>query len=351
MKKLKELFSSSAFNILLIAGLSALVVYLTVRDNPAEIFEQLKTADRGWLFVIVVAIIMIRVCSGLAIKTECNLTRPEYTARQGIENAFVGGLFNEITPSASGGQFAQVFLFRRQGVPVTEAAGVLWMNFIIYQTTMVISVFILILLKFHTFYTRYSQFFIVVLFGFALNAVVIVSLWAFVRFPKFYTWITTKGIEIGAKLHLIKDREKTLHNLDVQLKKFQQEIAVLSENKSMVFKVAGLHFARLMIYYSLPFLCARALHMDAPLSLLPDMITLASFVSMVTAFVPLPGASGGAEATFVLMFSNLFGLKAVRSLMLLWRFMSYYFDMMLGAVVFLIAKNRPEVTGFEGEDS
>ena len=343
MKTLRKLFSNYLFNIALIIGLSVLVVYLTIKDNPAEIFEQLQTADRVWVLVIVVSVIMIRVFSGMAITHECNLTHPEYTLRQGIENAFVGGFFNEITPSASGGQFAQVFIFRKQGIPVTEAAGVLWMNFIIYQTTMVASVFILILLKFHTFYSRYSQFFVIVLFGFAVNAVVIVSLWALAKFPRLHTWISTRGIDIGTKFHLVKDREKTLANLEAQLKRFQKEIKILSENKGMVWRVALIHFMRLLVYYSIPFLCAKALRIPCPIERLLDVITLSSFVSMVNAFIPLPGASGGTEATFVMMFSTIFGMNDVRPIMLMWRFMTYYFDMMIGGIVFLIAKNRRDV--------
>ena len=343
MQKLKRLFSNYVFNIALIIGLSALIVYLTVRDNPTEVFDRLQKADRLWLFIIVLSVISIRLFSGYAIKLECNLTRPGYTFLQGVENAFVGGLFNEITPSASGGQFAQVFIFRRQGVPVTEAAGVLWMNFIIYQSTMVASVFILILLKFHTFYNRYSQFFVVVLLGFAVNAAVIVSLWALVKFPGFYRWLTTRGIDIGTKLHLIKDREKTLENINEQLVRFQKEIDILSRHKVMVFKVAVTHFLRLMVYYSIPFLCAKALRIPVSAELFFDMLTLSSFVSMVNAFIPLPGASGGTEATFLLMFSTVLGSVNVRPVMLLWRFMTYYFDMILGGIVFLIARSRPQV--------
>ena len=347
LKQLRKLFSNYLFNIGLIIGLSLLVVYLTVKDNPKEIFDQLRTAKPFWILAIVIAVILIRVFSGMAITYECNLTRPEYTLRQGIENAFVGGFFNEITPSASGGQFAQVYIFRKQGVPVTESAGVLWMNFIIYQSTMVASVFLLILLKFHTFYAKYSKFFSVVLLGFAVNAVVIVSLWALVKFPRFYTWLTTRGIEIGAKFRIVKDREKALASLDAQLKRFQDEIQILSRNKSMVAKVAIIHLLRLLVYYSIPFLCAKALRVPCPLSRLLDVITLSSFVSMVNAFIPLPGASGGTEATFVMMFSTIFGLTAVRPIMLLWRFMTYYFDMMLGGIVFLIAKNRRDVVAPE----
>jgi uncharacterized protein (TIRG00374 family) len=343
MKTLKKLFSNYIFNFALIIGLAALVIYLTIRDNPKEIFDALNHADRLWIFVTVLAVISIRLCSGLAIKMECNLTRPNYTFLQGVENAFVGGFFNEITPSASGGQFAQVFIFRKQGVPVTESAGVLWMNFIIYQSTMVASVFLLILLKFHVFYSRYSQFFVIVLFGFAINAAVIVGLWALVKFPGFYTWLSTSGIAIGAKLHLIKDREKALESLNSSLKRFQNEVNILSRHKGMVVKVALTHLMRLLIYYSIPYFCAKALHVPIGPEMLLDVITLSSFVSMVNAFIPLPGASGGTEATFLLMFSTIFKPLDVRMVMLLWRFMTYYFDMMLGAIVFLIAKNRADV--------
>mgnify|MGYP000033783752 FL=1 len=343
LKQLRKLFSNYVFNIALIIGLSALVVYLTVKDNPKEIFDQLRTAHPLWILAIVIAVVMIRVFSGMAITYECNLTHPEYKFWQGIENAFVGGFFNEITPSASGGQFAQVYIFRKQGIPVTESAGVLWMNFIIYQSTMVASVFLLILLKFHTFYAKYSKFFSVVLLGFAVNAVVIVSLWALVKFPRFYTWLSTRGIEIGAKLHIVKDKEKALASLDAQLKRFQEEIKILSRNKPMVAKVALIHLMRLLVYYSVPFLCAKALRVPCPVSRLLDVITLSSFVSMINAFIPLPGASGGTEATFVMMFSTIFGLTAVRPIMLLWRFMTYYFDMMLGGIIFLIAKNRRDI--------
>ena len=340
MKKLKRLFSNYVFNIALIVALSGLVVYLTVRDNPTEVFERLQKADRLWIVLIMAAMLLFRVLNGYALKLEANLSRPEYSLADGIENAFVGGFFNQITPSSSGGQFAQVFLFRRQGVPVSESAGVLWMNFILFQSTMVASVFVLLLLKFSYFYVKFREFLVLVLLGFAVNAAVIVSLWAFVKFPGVYTWLTTKGIEIGAKLHLIKDREKVLNGLDEQLSRFQKEVDQLSSHKPMVAKVCLTHFIRLMLFYSVPYMSAKALHFPVTPAMFLDMLTLASFVAMINAFIPLPGASGGTEATFLVMFRVVLGSVNVRPTMLLWRFMTYYFDMIAGGLVYLISKVR-----------
>ncbi len=343
MKRLRQLFSSYWFNFLLIAGLTALVLYLTLRNNPADVLQMLKTADREWLIAVVVIVIGIRLLNGLAIKWECNLSYPQYTWLQGIINAFTGGFFNEITPSATGGQFAQIFIFRKQGIPASSAAGVLWMNFILYQSTMVGSVFLLILLRFHHFYSTYSQFFLVVLLGFLVNAAVIVGLWAMGRFPKFYTWVCTTGVRIGCRLHLIKDREKAIENLNQQLDRFGREVGILRHHKERIPQVAGVHLLRLLLYYSVPYFCARALHMPVEFSQLLDILALSSFLSMVTSFVPLPGASGGSEAVFVLMFSTIFGRSHVSAVMLVWRFMTYYFDMALGGIVFLIARHLKDV--------
>ena len=85
----------------------------------------------------------------------------------------MASFFHGVTPSASGGQFAQVYVFKKQGVPLSDSASVLWMDFIVYQSTMIASVFILILLRFHHFYTNYSQFFLLVLLGFLVNSLVI----------------------------------------------------------------------------------------------------------------------------------------------------------------------------------
>ena len=91
------------------------------------------------------------------------------------------------------------------------------MDFIVYQSTMIASVFILILLRFHHFYTNYSQFFLLVLLGFLVNSLVIIGLWALVRFPKVYTWISTTGLNLGCKLHLVKNPEKALALLKLSL--------------------------------------------------------------------------------------------------------------------------------------
>ena len=40
--------------------------------------------------------------------------------------------------SATGGQFGQIYIMKKQGIKVSDAASLLWADFIVYQTTMMI---------------------------------------------------------------------------------------------------------------------------------------------------------------------------------------------------------------------
>ncbi|MEE3486881.1 MAG: lysylphosphatidylglycerol synthase transmembrane domain-containing protein [Bulleidia sp.] len=339
--KIRRLFSSYVFNICLVIGIAALVMYLTLRNNPKDVWAMLRHADVKWIMILILSVIGIRVLSGYALREETRLSYPDYSLFKGVATAFTGGFFNEITPSATGGQFAQVIIFRRQGVDLADSASVLWMDFILYQVMVVAVDLVLVILKFHAFFANASHFFLIVLLGFAVNAGVIVIMFALTKSQRFYHWLTTTGISLGMKLKLVKDREKTLASLEQQLNRFQKEVDALSKHKGLMAKVCIAHGLRLILYYSMPVSAAHALHVSPVNGGFLDALALASYVTMVNAFIPSPGSSGGTEAVFLLMFSAIYHSSDASAILILWRFMSYYLDMIIGAVVFFLAKNIP----------
>jgi uncharacterized membrane protein YbhN (UPF0104 family) len=57
-----------------------------------------------------------------------------------------------------------------------------------------------------------------------------------------------------------------------------------------------------------------------------------SFLSLAVSFFPLPGASGASEGGFYLFFSAYFTKVPVFIPMLIWRFISYYSILIVGAL-------------------
>lgn len=337
------------FNLVLIVSLTVFVYWLVIKDNPVAILKGLTNVNILWIIVAIICLIGMRICTGYNLCSLCRITHKNYSLKQGFINAFIGNFFSGITPSASGGQFVQVYIFRKQGIPISVSAGVLWMEFIISQIAMVTSVLLLILFKFSYFYHTYSQFFVFVLLGFMVNASVIVGMYALVHFPRFYTWVSTKGIEIAGKLHIIKDPKEKKEQLSRVLQKFEQEIEVLKQNKKMIPKLLLVHYLHLLLYFSVPIFIALALHIPVQFDKILDILALSSFVMIVNALIPLPGSSGGTEATFVLMFSTIFSRTDASAIMIIWRLISYYLMLLIGGIIFIIAKAQDDQISVESE--
>jgi len=347
INKIKKLLQNTVFNILLILALTILVLYFSLKDNGETVLATLRQADIRILVFLFFLMIFERAMLGWGLALECKQSHPHYTWRQGFVNAYTAGLFNNITPGASGGQIAQGYIFKKQGIPVSHSVGILWLDFIVYQTTMSIFVLFLLIMRFHYFYANYSQFFLIVIFGFMVASGIIAFLWALAKWPKFYTWLTTTGINIGVKLHLVKDKQKTLSHLEQQLESFAKEIVVLQTHKKMIVLLALDNLLRLCILYSVPFICAKALHIPVGWNQLLDVIALSSFVAMVNAFLPMPGSSGGTEATFILMFSTIFGTVNATSIMILWRFVTFYLTLINGGIIFIYARAQKDIPIYE----
>ena len=66
-----------------------------------------------------------------------------------------------------------------------------------------------------------------------------------------------------------------------------------------------------------------------------------AYVSMVSAFVPLPGASGGAEGSFMIFFNMFFTGGTVIPAMVIWRVLTYYINIPVGCICSYVANRLP----------
>jgi uncharacterized protein (TIRG00374 family) len=65
-------------------------------------------------------------------------------------------------------------------------------------------------------------------------------------------------------------------------------------------------------------------------------------VFIASVFVPTPGGAGGAEAAFILVFGALIPRFAVGPVMTGWRFLTYYFILLVGVAILLGTRKRAE---------
>lgn len=350
---MKKISKSYFLNFVLIFGLTLFALWFALKDHYQEVMNSLAQVRWYWFIIIIVWGIFYTVVIGLILTLLAREYKKDYTVKEGLVNGFVGAFFSGITPSATGGQFAQAYIFKKQGIKVSDGASLLYADFIIYQTTMIAYVTILFLLRFSYYYQTVSQFFIFILFGYFFNSSIIVLLWTMAKFPKVYMRLSKWAVKLLHKIHIIKDEQRTLEGWSIQLNAFTSEIKQLKDKKKLIFKAVLLNVLRLTVWFTLPYAVAVAIGVDMHLSMLVDVVAMSAFVSMANAFIPVPGASGGTELVFTWIFSaTMMSAMQASSVMILWRFSTYHLILLIGGAVFIFAKRKYDHQKFamEGEN-
>lgn len=329
--------SKYVLNFAIIFLLTIGVLWFALKDNYREILEALSQINLFSLVVILCWGILYTVVWGFVYYVLGRKYVKKYSIGKGILVAFVGTFFAGITPSSTGGQFAQAYIMKKQGMRVSDAASLLWADFIIYQTTMMIYVTILFLLRF-SYYSAQSAWFNIILLGYLVNAIVILALYTMALFPKVYIRLTGGVARLLGKLHILKNPEKTKDSWDLQMTSFTREIKSLSKDVKRIIVCSLINAVRLTLLFSLPFFIGLALHIPLEWDQMLDVIALSSFVTMANSFIPIPGASGGTEVVFNLLFTGLMG-TLTSAVMILWRFSTYHIILLIGGICFMVAKN------------
>lgn len=324
-------------NFLVIFVLTLAVLWLALKDNYQEILTAISQMKPIHLLLILCWGTLYTIVWGLVYFVMGRKYVSNYSVGKGIIVAFVGSFFAGITPSSTGGQFAQAYMMKKQGIKVSDAASLLWADFIIYQTTLMIYVTVLFALRFQ-YYSSQSGWFNIILLGYIVNAVVIVALYTMALFPKVYIALTEKVANLLGKLHILKDPEKTKDAWNLQATSFTREIKQLSRDVKRIVLCGLINVVRLTLLFSLPFFIGLALDIPLQVDKLFDVIVLSSFVTMANSFIPIPGASGGTEVVFNLLFMPMMGLLT-GAVMILWRFSTYHVVLFIGGIIFSVVKN------------
>lgn len=338
---MKKSFKSYIMNFVLIIALTIAALWFALKDNYHEVLSLISNMKWYWLVIILLWGMLYSVVVGAILSIFARRVKKDYSLIAGIQNGLVGSFFSGITPSATGGQFAQAYIFKKQGIGYSDGASILWADFIVYQTTMMIYVTILFFLRYTHYVSMIGPWFYAILLGYVVNVCVIGVLWTMALFPKLYIKLSRLAVQLLARLHIVKNKEKTLHNWTIRMEAFTSEIKKMHHEKEMIIKTVILNVLRMSIQFVLPFFIAQALGMHLGMDKFVDCLALASFVLMANAFIPIPGASGGTELVFTALFTYVLPTAAIASsTMILWRFSTFHVVMLVGAFIFIYLKHK-----------
>lgn len=283
------------------------------------ILDALAASDWRWLLLVFGIVIAAYAIDGLIILVFARLYTRKYHWHQGFLNGLIGAYYSAVTPGASGGQVMQVYVLKKQGVEVSSAASIMVMWFILYQSNLILfdllaigmewsKIFALSSFEF-TFMGFHITILPLIIIGFAINLGTLLLLTMMSYSHRFHNFILHHVINLGYKLRIVKDPEKSRESLRVQVENFKLELRRLQSNIPVTLLLSVFFQACLFLRFSIPYFSAVSLNAtggDFSWSSMFDTCFLSAFHQMVTGVFPLPGGAGVSEIFFNSIFRDLF---------------------------------------------
>ena len=326
-------------NVIVLALVTCLVLYFSLKDNFNTIINEIINVNIFWLVISFLLAISFWFFKAIATTRIANIFKKDYSIKQGMRLVLETNFFHAITPFAVGGQPYEIYSLKKSKLKITEATNVSIVNFIVYQIALVLLGIIAIVYNHHFVLLKENDLLKnLVVVGFLVNFIVIVALFLLTCTKKINKILMKFIIKVLNKIHIVKNKDEKIKQFNEYLNEFHQGAKILLQDKKLFIKLIFVHFIGLISSYLIPLTLAYAMGISSYTGI--EAIVLSSYVMLIGAFVPIPGGTGGLEYGFMTFYGSFIKGSKLNAIMLLWRFITYYFAMILGAILLYIRKKE-----------
>ena len=328
------------FNITLLIIFTGIVLYFSLKDNFSATINQIITMDIKYLLVAFFLLFIFWIFRSYPMYSFCKKINNNFKYKQSFQLTLRTQFFNAVTPFATGGQPYQIYYLKQCGINYAASTGIVLQNFIVYQIALVtLGLVALFCNMIFGIFNNEPLLQKLIALGFIINTLVIVVMFLVAFDRKVNKKLISLGIIVLTKLHIVKDKEKQLKKWDESINSFHENAKILLKDKMNFFCNIIYNFIALCCLYLIPFFVYIAMGQTTGLNPGVAIITSA-YIMIIGSFVPIPGATGGLEYGFVQFYGNFFTGSVLSATMLVWRFITYYFGLIVGAIALNI--RRPE---------
>lgn len=362
--------------IVIVLGATGISLASSLWGQVEDVGKALAGADWRWVLIFAGVVFLTFFIEALIIKIFVRLYTRKYMLYRGFAVALIGDFYNNVTPSASGGQIMQVYTMKKQGIQVSNAASIMVMWFILYQSTLIVIGIVTLIIKWNyvmgmepiTVLGISIPMLPIVLVGFALNMITIVLLLTMSYSHHLHNFILHYVINFLAKLKLVRNPDKTRENLRVQVENFKIELRRLQANIPVTVLIVLLFAIYIFIKDAMPYFSFMAIGSNLGWNVYEfnfvDMLNcglLGSLHQMCAGIIPLPGLAGVSEYFFTQIYYDYlnevilwpgFRSRLTKTMIevtntclnasqILWRTMTYHAVTLVTGIVSALYRPRP----------
>lgn len=339
--KRKNIFSALLF--ILVMGLTFYAVFS--KNDIGTIASAVKGMNPPFFFASIAAALFFVSMEGFMIWYLLRSLKngSDHTAGllRCIGYSFIGFFFSGITPSATGGQPAQLYYMKKDKTGLADGTLVLMVVAVLYKFVLVIiGLAILVFWKngLKLYLGRYMGLFYL---GIFLNILLVVLLLLIMFHGNLMERMINNVEQFCTRIHVLHPdahRQESIHEM---IAGYQDTLSFLMQHKGKLLFITLCTLLQRCSLFFMTWLIYKGLHLNGS-SILLVMVIQAS-VYIAVDMLPLPGSQGISELMFHAVFLQIFPGGFLTASMCITRGIGFYLLLILGGAVTLLRflLNRP----------
>ena len=325
-------------NVLFIVLVAYLTIDILFKDQEfSTIIADLDKANKLWLLLGVVLSFFFVAGESVIIKYMLRMFKVKIPLLRCIKYSFVGFFYSYITPSSSGGQPAQMYYMKKDGIKFGHSTLIMLIIAIAYKAVLVVGGVVFFIFEYDYVVENVGNKMWLLIVGLILNIVYIAGLVVLFFNPLGARKIAVKGINFLCKIKVLKRKKYDAYiaRIDRLKDTYIEGANYVKTHLGAVVNIFIMTCIQRGSLFAVTWVVYRSYGLSGTSFI--GIISLQTMLAIAVEMLPLPGAAGITEACFIVMFSGIFGDELVKSGMLLSRGLTFYCVLIAGAVVTFIA--------------
>lgn len=296
-----------------------------------EIFKTIKSVDLKFVLIGLVLMLFTYIIESYNVRNILvSLGEKKLPILKMLKFTWIGFFFSAITPAASGGQPVEIYYMSKDKITAANGTMSMLLQLCSFQIATILISIISAIFNPSILKDGIIWFY---LLGVLLNGLVL----SFMLIAIFSKKITKKIVYIFIIIisHLkVKNVEKKKEKILESLNQYNESAKFIKKNKIEFIKSILRVLVQVICFHSITYFIYRAFGLNQHSYI--DLFTTQSVLFITVSSLPLPGAVGISETLFLKIFGGIFGKKILSGAMLLSRFVSFYFYVIVSSIIVII---------------
>lgn len=321
-----------------------LVIILTLYsvfhgEDIGSIVHYLKEGNIALWIIGVIAVVVFIECESVVIFYMLRNLGEKVKLTHCFLFSFVGFFFSLITPSATGGQPAQLYFMKKDKLPLTVSTLVLMIVTITYKLVLVVIGLAILIIRPSSIIMYLKPIIGWCYLGIVLNVICVAGMLLLVFHPMLAENICICCLNaagyiagfIGRKEKFAERKERYIEKIHISMEKYRQVAEYFGSHKIVIWNMFWITFIQRIILFAVTYIVYISFSLKEFGAF--TIISLQGMISVAVDMLPLPGGLGISEKLFRDIFVPICGSEYTLPVMIVSRGLTYYTQLLISAVM------------------